>query len=101
MKNKTEKEMKYVIVRSCDAGVFSGYLKSRRDREVVLMRVRRIWYWDGACSLSQLAMEGTKKPENCKFSVETNNHIVLNICEIIPTTEEARISIQGVKEWKV
>ena len=56
--------MTYVIVRTYSAGVFAGYLESRVDREAVLRNARRIWYWDGAASLSQLAMEGTKKPHN-------------------------------------
>jgi len=52
---------KYVIVRTYSAGVFAGTLVSREGREVTLADARRIWYWDGAASLSQLAMEGTKE----------------------------------------
>lgn len=59
--------MKYVIVRTYSAGVFAGELESRTGQEVVLRNARRIWYWSGAASLSQLAMEGTKDPANCKF----------------------------------
>ena len=59
--------MEYVIVRTYSAGVFAGYLEKRNGQEVILRQARRIWYWDGAASLSQLAEEGTKRPENCKF----------------------------------
>lgn len=48
--------MKYVIVRTYTAGAFAGELESRNGREVVLLNARRIWYWSGAASLSQLAM---------------------------------------------
>ena len=60
--------MKYCIVRTYSAGVFAGYVESRNGQEVIIRNSRRIWYWDGAASLSQLANEGVKKPENCKFS---------------------------------
>ena len=69
MKQKTRK---YVIVRTYSAGVFAGELESRKGQEVVLLNVRRIWYWSGAASLSQLAMEGTKDPSNCKFPCEVS-----------------------------
>lgn len=58
----SEKKRKYVIVRTYSAGVFAGNLKSRNGKEVVLTNARRLWYWAGAASLSQLAVNGTSKP---------------------------------------
>jgi hypothetical protein len=58
-----EKE-KYVIVRTYSAGVFAGTLISRKGAEVELTNARRMWYWKGAASLSQLAVEGTSEPTN-------------------------------------
>ena len=49
-----QKSMPYVIIRTYSAGVFAGYLEKRNGQEVVLRKARRIWYWDGAASLSQL-----------------------------------------------
>ena len=66
------KKRKYVIVRTYSAGVFAGELESRKGQEVVMRNARRLWYWDGAASLSQLAMEGTSKPQNCKFPCEVD-----------------------------
>ena len=62
---------------------------------------RRLWWWEGAASLSQLAKEGVKKPENCKFSVTVDSLVVLDAVEIIPTTQEAETNIKEVREWKV
>ena len=93
-------EKKYVIVRTYSAGVFAGYLESRNGQEVELTNARRIWYWDGAASLSQLAMEGTSKPENCKFPCPVGNILLLQAIEIIDVTEKGKISIQGVKIWE-
>ena len=92
--------MEYKIVRTYSAGVFAGYVESRDGQEVVLRKARRIWFWDGAASLSQLAEEGTKKPENCKFPQEVNKIELLQVIEILDCTEKARMSIQGVPVWK-
>ena len=92
---------KKVIVRGDRSGVFFGTLLERNGREVVLGKCRRIWYWDGAASISQLAVDGTKKPEQCKFTVSVNSIAILDAIEIIPCTEAAIYSIEGVKEWKM
>ena len=91
---------KKVIVRADRAGVFFGELKSKNGNEVEMENVRRIWYWEGACSLSQLAVDGTKEPERCKFTVTVPKMTILGVIEIIPCTAEAIKSIEGVKEWK-
>ncbi len=92
--------MKYVIVRSYDAGCFAGYLESKEGQEVKLRNARRLWYWDGAASLSQLAMEGTTKPENCKFPCEVSFIELNKVCEVIDATEQAQESINSVAIWK-
>lgn len=91
---------KYVIVRTYSAGVFAGELESRNNREVVLTNARRIWYWAGAASLSQLAMEGTSKPDQCKFPVAVDRVELLEAIEILDVTDAARKSIEGVKTWR-
>ena len=93
--------MDYVIVRTYSAGVFAGYLKSQEGKEAVVYNARRIWYWDGAASLSQLAVDGTNKPENCKFTVEVEITRLTEVIEILSVTEKARQSIQGVSTWVV
>lgn len=93
--------MEYCIVRTYSAGVFAGYIESRNGKEVTLRKVRRIWYWDGANSLSQLAKDGTCKPNECKFAVEVNKIEVTEAIEIIECTKKAQESIQGVQEWKM
>lgn len=93
-------DLKYVIVRTYSAGVFAGELESRNGQEVVMRNARRIWYWSGAASLSQLAMEGTKDPANCKFPCEVDRVELLQAIEILDVTQQARESIKGVPIWK-
>jgi len=90
----------YVIVRTYSAGVHAGNLVSHNGKEVVLENARRLWYWDGAASLSQLAMEGVSKPEKCKFPVEVTQITLTEAVEIIPCTCKAIESIRGVSIWK-
>ena len=92
--------MKYCIVRTYSAGVFAGYVESRNGKEVVIRKARRIWYWDGANSLSQLAKDGTCEPDNCKFAVEVDKIEVTEAIEIIECTLKAQQSIGDVPEWK-
>jgi len=93
--------LNYVIVRTYSAGVFAGYLKDRTGQEVVLLKARRLYYWDGAATLSQLAEEGVSKPQNCKFPCEVSSVLLLQSIEILPCTEKARLSIAEVKTWQV
>jgi len=88
------------IIRTEKAGVFFGDVKSRKGNEVILNNVRRIWRWDGACSLSQLAVDGTSCQNKCKFSVAVEEMTIFGVIELIPCTEKAMNSINGVKEWK-
>ena len=93
------KNQKYII--RCDrAGVFYAEIKERRGDEADLVNARRLWYWDGAASLSQLATEGVKAPENCKFTVTVPSMTVLGVIETIPCSKAAVQSIDGVPEWK-
>ncbi len=91
---------KYVIVRTQSAGVFVGYLESRNGQEVILTKARRLWYWAGAASLSQLAVDGTSKPKECKFPVEVDRVELLQAIEILDVTDKAKKSIADVKVWE-
>lgn len=93
--------MKYVIVRTYSAGVFAGFLESRVGQEVVMRQARRIFYWDGAASLSQLAINGTTKPQNCKFPEAVDRVELLQAIEILDCTPAAKKSIESVGIWKM
>lgn len=92
--------MPYCIVRGRDSGVFAGYIYSREGTECVIEHARRIWYWKGAASLSQLAQSGTSKPDECKFPEEVDSILVTDATEILDVTEKAKQSIAEVPVWK-
>lgn len=91
-------EMK--IVRANEAGVFFGKVVKENGDTVVMENARRLWYWDGASSLSELAQYGVARPNECKFPCAVDRIKIFNVIEILDCTEEAVVSINGVKEWK-
>ena len=99
-KAETLDGMKYCIIRTYSAGVFAGFIEKRIEKETVIRQARRLWYWDGAASLSQLAVDGVKKPQNCKFPVAVGTLTVTETIEIIECTDTAKKSIEGVPIWK-
>jgi len=90
--------MPFVLIRTYSAGVHFGYLKKREGKEVELINAQRIWSWSGACSLSQIALEGVKGES--KISVAVPSIILTEAIEIIPITEVAKKNLRGVTIWK-
>ena len=91
---------KKYIVRCDRSGVFYGEIELRNGQEVTMRNARCLWYWDGAASLLQLAKEGTTEPRNCKFTVYVDELTVVDAIEILPCTDKAADSIEGVSEWR-
>jgi hypothetical protein len=96
--------LKAVLIRSYAAGVHFGFLEKEKftlsGKVVTLVNTQRIWHWDGACSLSQIALEGVKNPEKCKFSVEVARNEIVNVIETIELTEKAYLNLKNVEIWK-
>lgn len=95
----SKSNQKYIV--RCDrAGVFFGEIKERRGDEVTMTNVRKLWYWDGACAVEQLAVDGTKKPGSCQFTVTVPEMELMGVIQVLPCTEAAAASIEAVREWK-
>lgn len=90
----------YYIVRTEKAGVFFGKIKERKPYEVTMTNVRKLWYWDGAAAVEQLAVDGTNSAENCKFTITVEEMVIANPIQIIPCTDKAAKILSEVKEWK-
>lgn len=91
-----------VIIRGDRSGVEYGTLKEWDGGSVVeLVNARRLWHWDGAATLSQMANEGVRHKSDCKFSVYVGSIVITDVIEIIPCTAEAIENIESVAEWKM
>jgi hypothetical protein len=86
---------KDVIVRTYSAGVHFGKMASRDGKEVVLNNARRIWYWEGAFTLSAIAQNGVAK--SSKLSVEVPEILLTEAIEIIPCSEAASANLRALK----
>lgn len=90
---------KKVIIRTYSAGVHYGTLESVDGEQVILSSAIRIWKWAGAFTLTELSSVGTKKPDECKFSIPSKKPITLTMIEILECTEEASKSIESVHAY--
>ena len=91
---------KVCVIRANGAGVFFGEIIKQDGDTVLVKDARRLWYWDGANSLSELAESGTSKPLSCQFPVIVGEVMIFKVLEIIKATDQAINSIKGVPTWK-
>jgi len=90
----------YFIVRAKNAGLFFGQISERNGNDVTMTNVRKVFYWDGAAAPEQLAVDGSKKPENCKLTVRVESMEIAEWIQIIPCTEKATKNLDAIPEWK-
>lgn len=91
---------KHVIVRCNRAGVFFAELADfdAVTRQAELRNCRRIYYWDGAASISQIAMDGVNNAS--ELTVTVPSMIVMEVIELLPCSENATRILKNIKEWK-
>ena len=87
------------IVRCDRAGVFYAEVKSRTGDEAVLVNARRVHYWEGAASLSQMAMEGLRP--GSRLTMVVPEMTVLGVIEVIPCSPEATANMDAHPVWRV
>lgn len=90
----------YFVVRTDKAGVHAGYIDGEIGHQIKLKNSRRLYYWDGAATLSQVAGEGIQCPGKCKFPQVLPEITLLGVIEVIPCTEKAKSIIESVAVWR-
>ncbi len=88
------------MVRTYSAGVHFGELVEKVGQQAILKNARRVFYWTQAASLSQLAMEGSKDIDKCKIAMKVDEILLYRVIEVIPLSVDAKIQLEGAKEWK-
>jgi len=91
--------MEYCVVRTYSAGVHIGYVESLDGKQCVLINSRRLYLWEGACSLSQVAIDGVDVG-NSKIAMVLPKITLTEAIEVIPCSEKAKNCIIGAEEWK-
>lgn len=92
---------KIVIIRSYSSGVHYGTLVAKQGQQVIIKNARRVHYWVGAASLSQLSMEGTKKPGSCRISMPVTEYSIERVIEVLPCSKAAIKNLNEVPQWKM
>ena len=93
--------MKYCVVRTYSAGVHIGYVAEfgeKQPQHARLINSRRLHYWDGAASLSQVAMDGVN--DSSRIAIEIPEIELTDVIEVIPCSEKAAEFFKVAKEWK-
>ena len=100
MTTTTSKTCGPSVVRTRDAGAFLVESLTLAGDTATLTGSRRLWYWSGAASLSDLALNGVSRPNACKFPPAIpGDHVVLGVVEVIPATNKAVASVNAVPDW--
>jgi hypothetical protein len=81
---------KFVLIRTYSAGVHFGTLEEMEGQNVRLSKARRLWSWQGALSLSEIAMKGVTL-SGSKISVPVDEIILTQAIEIILVSKESNL----------
>jgi len=93
--------MKYCVVRTYSAGVHIGYVAEfgvKHPQHAKLINSRRLHRWNGAASLSQVAMDGVDASSRIAMTVPELD--LTDVIEVITCSEKSAEFFKGVKAWK-
>ena len=93
--------MKYCVVRTYSAGVHIGYVEEfgvKHPQHIKLIDSRRLHQWSGACSLSQVAMDGVDSSSRIAMTLPEIE--LTDVIEVIPCSEKSAEFFQSAKAWK-
>ena len=94
----------FVVVRTYSAGVHFGYLdwqNPENPKHLRLANSRRVHFWKGAASLSQMAVDGINNASESRVSMTVSSIELTEAIEIISTTSEAKSNLEGQPVWKI
>lgn len=95
---------KYVMIRTYSAGVHFGILSKVQPTKdgyypVKLTSAKRVFKWAGACSLSQLSVDGTTNTDTLiSLAIPSQYLCAIEINEMTP---EAVNKLNKLKTWKI
>lgn len=91
---------KKIIARIERAGVFHGIL-DYKDAEITRMRqVRRIYRWEGALSVTDIAANGITRGK-ITIPAEVVEFETRNVIELVLADEQASAAIESIKPWHI
>lgn len=91
------KKPQFVVIRTLNAGVHAGELVEHdaEKKVAIVANVRRIWRWDGANTLNEIANHGVAKTSKVSEPAELNT--LSDVLEVLHATAEARSNLESAK----
>ena len=86
---------KPVLIRTYSSGVHFGTLAQRAGDEALLLNAKRIWKWEGAFTLSEIANNGIS---DGKISEAVSELLIKQVIEVIPLSAN---SFKNLNEQKI
>jgi hypothetical protein len=94
-KKKQTASGKYVVIRTYSAGVHCGELVSRDGKEATLRNARRIWRWQGANTLSEIANRGVG--DGSRVSETVSEITLTEVIEVITASDAGQKNLEAAK----
>jgi len=91
-RGKSQAAGRFVVVRTYSAGVHVGTLVSHSGLDVVLADARRLWRWQGAHTLHEVALRGVAEAYT-RLSEPVARIALTEAVEVIDATAEARANL--------
>ena len=82
----------FVVVRTYSAGVHVGTLVSRKGTEVVLRDARRLWRWNGANTLHEVALHGVSETYT-RLSEPVPEIVLTEAIEVLTASKDAEANL--------
>lgn len=96
---KTKLISKKVIARINRAGVFHGVLDYWDDDIIRLKDVRRIYRWQGALSVTDMAANGISNSSKVTHPCGEVEFMSREVIEVNECSDTASEKIEGIREW--
>lgn len=93
----------FVLVRTESAGVHVGIVKDYNDETgvITLTQSRRIHYWKGACSCTEIALNGIADTADSRIALILPIIKLRGWIEIIPMTKKAAKCLMEAPTWEM
>ena len=91
---------KKIIARINRAGVFHGTLAAKDAETTTMTDVRRIYYWQGPISVTDMSVTGVKAGSEVTLPAKRVEFETAKVIELIECSAEASKSIESIEPWK-
>ena len=90
---------KKIIARIDRAGVFHGVLEHKDAETTRLSKVRRIYYWEGPISVTDMSVVGVRAGSKVTLPAMEVEFQTASVVELIACDKKASEAIEAITPW--